>query len=121
MLKVRTQKLGNIAILCLQGKVVIGELEGLREAARSHANASMVVLDFAKVETIDAKGLGLLLELRDLMQSKGIEFRLVNMNGLVKQVLNITLLNSVFKGSYELKVRASTRDQSRTILPTSCW
>jgi len=120
MLKVGTQKLGNIAILCLQGKVVIGELEGLRKAARSQANASMVVLDFAKVETIDAKGLGLLLELRDLMQSKGIEFRLVNMNGLVQQVLNITRLNSVFEDLHEPTVRESARGKSRTILPASC-
>ena len=121
MLKIHTQKLGNVAILCLQGEVVIGDTDGLSEAVRSQSNASMVVLDFARVEIIDAKGLGLLLELRDFMRSRGIEFRLVNMNRLIQQVLNITRLNTVLEVSNELKVRAPARDQSTTILPTSCF
>ena len=121
MLKIHTQKLGNVAILCLQGEVVIGDTDGLSEAVRSQSNASMVVLDFARVQIIDAKGLGLLLELRDFMRSRGIEFRLVNMNRLIQQVLNITRLNTVLEVSNELKVRAPARDQSTTILPASCF
>ena len=121
MLKIHTQKLGNVAILCLQGEVVIGDTDGLSEAVRSQSDAGMVVLDFARVEIIDAKGLGLLLELRDFMRSRGIEFRLVNMNRLIQQVLTITRLNTVLEVSNELKVRAPACDQSTTILPASCF
>jgi len=58
MLKIHTQKLGNVAILCLQGEMVVGDTDGLSEAVRSQSNSSLVVLDFARVEIIDARGLG---------------------------------------------------------------
>lgn len=121
MLKVRTQKLGNVAILCLQGRLVIGETDELSKAARSQSNASMLVLDFARVQLIDAKGLGVLLELRESTQSRGIEFRLIHVNGLVEQVLNITRLNSVFEDSNEHEVRAPAPGRSATILRASCF
>jgi anti-anti-sigma factor len=64
-----------------------------------------MVLDFAEVELIDASGLGTLVELRKWSQSKGVEFRLINVNGLVEQVLEITRLNTVF----EISSRAGKR------------
>jgi len=96
MLKVRAQKLGGVAILCLQGRITNGETDGLSDAVRSQSNTSVILLDFAQVELIDAKGLSVLLELREFTQSRGIEFRLMNVNRLVQQVLEITRLNSVF-------------------------
>jgi anti-anti-sigma factor len=121
MLKLRTQKVGNIAILCLQGQVVIGNTDELGAAVRSQPHASMVVLDFAQVDLIDAKGLGVLLELREFAKSRGIEFRLVNMYGLVEQVLNITRLDSVFAGSEELLAGARADERSALILHTPCF
>jgi anti-anti-sigma factor len=58
---------------------------------------AVVVLDLAGVTAIDAGGLGLLLELREQAQSRGIEFRIKNATKLVKRVLEITRLNSVFE------------------------
>ena len=81
----------------------------------------MVVLDFARVELIDAKGLGVLLELQEFTQSRGIEFRLINVNSLVQQVLNISHLNSVFETSLDEKPGAAERGQPATILRTSCF
>ena len=40
MLRVRTQKLGNVAILCLQGRLVVGEMDELSQAVRSQLNVS---------------------------------------------------------------------------------
>src|SRR5262245_12437950 len=121
MLKVRTQDFGNFAILCLQGRVVIGETDELSAAVRKQSHASMVVLDFANVDMIDANGLGVLLELRAFAQTKGIEFRLINVNGLVQQVLKITRLNSVLQGSKKLKAGAHGAGRLATILRPSCF
>ena len=97
MLKVHTTKLGNVAVLCMQGRIVRGETEALRKAVLAQAEKNVIVLDLARVSTIDAGGLGVLLELREETQSKGIEFRLTNVTKPVREVLEITRLDSVFE------------------------
>ena len=97
MLKVYEKKLGDVAVLCLQGRIVNGETTALRKAVDSQSDANAVVLDLARVNTIDAGGLGVMLELRGHAQSKGIDFKLMNMTKLVSRVLEITRLNSVFE------------------------
>jgi|SRR5262245_58596622 len=97
MLRVQVNKFGNVVVLSLQGRVVRGETDVLRRAVLGQTEASVVVLDLAGVNTIDAGGLGLMLELREQTQSRGIEFRLKNVTKLVRQVLEITRLDSVFE------------------------
>lgn len=97
MLKIHAQKLGDVTILCVQGGIVTGETTTLRNAVQFLSNVSVVVLDLSRVSRIDARGLGVLLELREQTQSKGIEFRLMNVTKLVQQVLELTRLNSVFE------------------------
>ena len=97
MLKVHAKRLGSVAILCLQGRIVNGETEALRKAVDSQPDVSAVVLDLARVSTIDARGLGVMLELREQTESRGIAFKLVNVTKLVTRVLEITRLNSVFQ------------------------
>ncbi len=96
MLKVNHTRMGNVAVLCLKGKIVLGETVALRRAVLTQLDADVVVLDLARVNTIDAGGLGVLLEMRQHTQSRGIEFRLMNVTRLVGQVLEITRLSSVF-------------------------
>jgi anti-anti-sigma factor len=96
MLKVHTMNRGSVAILCLEGRIVCGETEALRNAAVSQAGISVLILDFTRVNTVDAAGLGVLLELRQQAESKGIDFRLRNVTRLVGRVLEITRLDSVF-------------------------
>ena len=97
MLRVYAKKLGTVAIVCLQGRIVNGETAALRDAVDSQSNVSAVVLDLGRVSTIDAAGLGVLLELRERTQLRGIDFKLMNMTKLVSRVLEITRLNSVFE------------------------
>ena len=97
MLKVHVRNLGTVAILCLQGRLVVGETGALRQAVDAQTRASAIVLDLARVSTIDAHGLGVMLELRQQAESRGIEFRLMNVTQLVSRVLEITRLNSVFE------------------------
>ena|SRR6266850_2325800 len=97
MLKVHAKNLGTVAILCLQGRMVRGETAALNRAVKSQSEVSAVVLDLGRVSTVDAGGLGLMLELREQTQAKGIEFKLMNVTKLVSGVLEITHLNSVFE------------------------
>ena len=97
MLTVNVRNLGTVAILCLHGRLVVGETGALRQAVDAQTRASVIVLDLARVNTIDAHGLGVMLELRQQTESRGIEFRLMNVTQLVSRVLEITRLNSVFE------------------------
>jgi anti-anti-sigma factor len=97
MLKVHTKKSGNLSVVCVQGKIVRGETDVLRNAVLSELDATAVVLDLGRVSIIDAGGLGVMLELREHLESLGIEFRLRNVTNLVRQVLLITRLDSVFE------------------------
>ena len=97
MLKVHTRNLGNVAVVCLQGRIVNGETASLREAVDSQLNAGAVVLDLARVSTIDASGLGLMLSLRKQAEAKGVGLKLMNVSKFVKQVFEITRLDTVFE------------------------
>jgi len=97
MLKVHTRNLGNVAVVCLQGRIVNGETSSLREAVDAQLNGSAVVLDLARVSTIDASGLGLMLSLRKQAEAKGVGLKLMNVSKFVKQVFEITRLDTVFE------------------------
>jgi len=97
MLKVQTRNLGNVAVVCLQGRIVNGETASLREVVDSQMNASAVVLDLARVSTIDASGLGMMLALRKQAEAQGVGLKLMNVSEFVKQVFEITRLDTVFE------------------------
>src|SRR6266511_432867 len=97
MLKVQAKKLGTVAVLCLQGQIVNGETEILRNAVNSQSDVSAVILDLAQVTTVDAGGLGGMLALREQAESKGICFELMNVTKQISRVLEITRLDSVFQ------------------------
>lgn len=99
MLKVRTTRFGNVALVCVEGRIVCGETDGLRDAVLAQADAGVVVLNLARVNAIDAGGLGVMLELREQTESSGIEFRLEQVTQLVRRILEITKLDTVFKMS----------------------
>ena len=97
MLKVHAKNLGSVAVLCVQGRIVNGEAEILRNALRSVSEVNAVILDLARVTTVDAHGLGVMLELREQAESKGIRFELMNVTKLVSRGLEVTRLDSVFQ------------------------
>lgn len=101
MLEVRTRKLGEVSFYRLKGRIAVGETDGLLDTVLSQTDTKLVVLDLRRVAGIDAGGLGVLLELREQLQAKGVGFRLINLTNLVQQVLDITCLNTVFEVSSE--------------------
>lgn len=97
MLKVYSRNLGDVAVLTLQGRLINGETRGLQSAVRAQSNVDAIVLDLSRVTAIDARGLGVMLELRRQSVSKGIPFRLMNVNKFTRRVLEVTRLDSVFE------------------------
>jgi anti-anti-sigma factor len=97
MVKVHTRKLGNVAVVSVQGRIVNGETASLREEVDAQSRVNTVLLDLARVSTIDASGLGLMLEMREHTESKGMRFKLMNVTKLVGRVLEVTKLDSVFE------------------------
>lgn len=97
MLKVDIKKFGTSVILCVQGRIVIGGTKTLRETVEGLTDVTSIVFDLNGVSLIDAHGLGFMLELREQLNVKGIEFRLVNLTERVRQVFEITRLNTVFE------------------------
>ena len=115
MLKIHIKNLGAVAILCLQGRMVRGETEALRSVVLSQSRISALILDLAEVSTIDAGGLGVMLELRELTQSKGIDFKLMNVTKLVNWVLEITRLDSVFEVASETDLLSAASRKRRPV------
>jgi anti-anti-sigma factor len=117
MLSVRAEKLGDVTVLHLRGRIVNGEAtKTLSDAVRRQAEACAIVLDLAEVDLIDARGLGVLVELRQWALSREIEFRLMNVTRLIKQVLAITRLDSVFQASSREKVQRAIKTPRRSQL-----
>ena len=122
MLKVHAKNLGTVTVLCLQGQIVNGETEILRNAVHSLPEVSVVILDFARVTTVDAHGLGVMLALREQVESKGIRFELMNVNKRVSMVLQLTRLDSVFQitSGVEFFPAVSRSQQGRVAAFASC-
>ena len=117
MLNVHAKNLGTVAVLCLQGQIVNGETEVLRNAVQSLSEVSAVILDLARVTTVDAGGLGVMLALREQAESRGIRFRLMNVTKQVGRVLEITRLDSVFQITAGVEFFPAVSRSGRAALP----
>src|ERR1700729_308841 len=78
MLKITIQKLGDTSVLRCHGRIVAGDAGSiLRSAVLSQRQTTMLVIDLARVDRIDAGGLGVLLGLRESACSRAITFKLM--------------------------------------------
>jgi anti-sigma B factor antagonist len=103
MLKIHTRNLGDVAVLSVQGRIVNGETSALREAvgsevaARPQSRGRAIVLDLGRVSAVDASGLGLMLELREMADRRGVCLKLANVSSFVRRIFEVTRLDSVFE------------------------
>jgi anti-anti-sigma factor len=98
MLKITVQKLENTSVLRCHGRIVVGDAGSiLRSAVLSQRQTTMLVIDLARVERIDASGLGLLLGLRESARSNAIMFKLMNATKSIEEILELTHLQHVFE------------------------
>jgi anti-sigma B factor antagonist len=98
MLKITVQKLGGTSVLRCHSRIVAGDAGSiLRKTVLSQRHTRMLVLDLARVDRIDAAGLGVLLGLRESARSRAITFKLMNATKRVEEILELTHLQRVFE------------------------
>jgi anti-sigma B factor antagonist len=92
VLRVTVQKLGDLAILHCQGRIVRGQETSIL-CAVVRQNGRNVLLDLRNVDGIDAGGLGLLVSLR----AAGFRLKLMEPTAHVRRILSLTKLDSIFE------------------------
>lgn len=97
MLTIDTEKMGDVAVVRCNGRIVRGEgICTLRNAVVSETDTRIIVLDLSEVESLDAGGLTALLSLHHWTRSHAIQLKLVNPSNFVREVLERTRLDRVF-------------------------
>jgi len=96
MPKLTIHKLGEAIFFRCTGRIGFGECHVLRHAVFSHPHIAIAVLDMAEVTSIDASGLGLLVELRNWASTNRIQLKLLNLSPRVANLLAVTHLTPIF-------------------------
>ena len=96
-LQIEVEKSREVAVLQCTGRIVRNEaLPALRKVLTSLSHLRVIVLDLSEVEMLDASGLGVLVSLHNWTFARGIQLKLVNPSTLLREMLELTGLTSVF-------------------------
>lgn len=94
MLDLHIEKIGDLAVVECEGRVVRSEAAfKLREAVTSLRNARIIVLDLSEVRAIEGGGLGMLLFLKRWAYDHDTQFKLFNPTRPVRE--RLALVNSI--------------------------
>jgi anti-anti-sigma factor len=100
MLLVNIHNLENGVLLRCTGRIVAGEeVNILRSVALAHSDRKEIVLDLANVSTLDGAGMGVLAFLEGWTRSIGLRLRIQNPSAHVRELLELTNLDSVIEVS----------------------
>jgi len=95
MLRIEIQSENGTATLYCSGRIVFGmEVETLRTIARARMERH-IEIDLEKIETVDAAGLGLLVELQHWATRDRRNLKFQNASDFVGRLITITRLNDV--------------------------
>lgn len=98
MLVVNIHNLENGVLLRCTGRIVAGEeVNILRSVTLAHGDGEEIVLDLANVSTLDGAGIGMLAFLQGRVRSNGIRLRIQNPSHHVRELLELTNLDSVIE------------------------
>jgi anti-anti-sigma factor len=97
MLNIKLRNPGNASVLSLDGNIMIGETDTLRDVIQGLPSARSVTLDMSGVALVDAHGLGVLLQLRQQALARNMRFELINVSSQLRELFRITRLDSVFR------------------------
>ena len=101
-LKITQRDVDGVAVLALDGRVVLGEeTSSLREKVKSllAGGKKNIVLNFSGVTLIDSSGLGALVAAYSSAKSAGASLRLSNLGSRLNELLQITKLFTIFEVS----------------------
>ena len=98
-LKMTNREVNGVAVLALEGRIVLGEeSNALREGVKSllASNKKQIVLNMDNVTYIDSAGLGTLVATHHSAKSQNASLRLSNLGSKFQEVLQVTKLLTVF-------------------------
>lgn len=96
-LTIRTERIGDKAILHLTGRLVSGVCGFLnKKTQEAMPDAKLIVLDLTDLEWVDSMGLGTLVRLYVHCKSSGRRLELINLGQRVKELLGLTNLLGLF-------------------------
>ena len=89
---------GDVRVFSCRGRIVAGELEPLRDAARSAVNETgRLIFDLAAVKFIDSTGLGMLAVMCVSARKRAGDVKLVAPSPEIREVLEVTMLGRIFE------------------------
>ena len=87
MLAPGIERMGELAVIECEGRIMHGEAAKLREAITSQANAQIIVIDLSEVSGIDGSGLSTLVLLQRWAFRRKIRLKLFNPPACVRDRL----------------------------------
>ena len=99
-MKITERLVGDVVLLDLQGKILIGEGDDqLREAVTKLAdsNRTKILLNLAEVPYVDSAGLGEIVRCYTTVSRKGGKLKLLHLTKKIQDLLAITKLLTVFE------------------------
>lgn len=98
-MKIEKRKKGDVLILDLKGKILIGDgIDELREAINSIIKEKeyKILLNFGEVPYLDSTGLGEVVRSYTSIKKEGGCVKIVNLTNKVRDLLSVTKLLTVF-------------------------
>ncbi len=98
-LSLETRVIEDVTVICCKGRIAYGiEASALSdEIAELASQTRRVVIDLSGVEMIDAAGLGALISVGSAAQASQCSVKLAAPGNLIRQLLELTQLTSVFE------------------------
>ena len=99
-MKIVERQVGDVKVLDLHGKIVIGEGDdALRDAVTKlvDGGATQLLLNLADVPYVDSAGLGEIVRCYTTASRKGGSLKLINLTKKIQDLLSITKLLTVFE------------------------
>jgi anti-sigma B factor antagonist len=99
-MKIERRKKGNITILDLKGKILVGDgIDELRESINESIKQkeTNLLLNFKDVPYLDSTGLGEVVRSYTSLKKEGGAVKIVNLTNKVKDLLSVTKLITVFE------------------------
>ena len=116
-LTAKTRRVGNVAILDLDGKITLGENTGiLRDELRSllAQGTKSIVLNMANVSYVDSAGLGELVGAYTTATNQGGAVKLLHLQGKMRDLMQITKLHTIFSSFDDEKAAVGSFGTSAT-------
>ena len=98
MLNLTVEKIGKVAVLHCEGRIVQSDAAfRLRDAVTQQRRSSVVLLDLSGVKALEGGGLGMLLFLQMWTRAHGIQFKVFDAPAGIRQSLERTRSAAAFE------------------------